>query len=74
MPEVHVYMAAGRTQAEKTGMMLGITQALVENLGCPQGVVTVQIIESPAEDKMKGGETFAALIGSGKHSLGQRSS
>jgi 4-oxalocrotonate tautomerase len=33
MPEVHVYMAAGRSDEQKKGMMLDITRALVDNLG-----------------------------------------
>lgn len=58
MPEVHVYMAAGRTDAQKRGMMVDITQALVDNLGCPPEVVTVQIVEAPWAHKMKNGQTF----------------
>ncbi len=65
MPEVHVYMAAGRTDEQKRRMMLGITRALVEQLGCPQDVVTVQIIEASPTHKMKGGQTFAELIRDG---------
>jgi 4-oxalocrotonate tautomerase len=58
MPEVHVYMAAGRTDGQKKGMMLGITRALVDNLAVSPEVVTVQIIEAPLTDKMKNGQTF----------------
>ena len=58
MPEVHVYMAAGRTSEQKKGMMLDITRALVDNLGVGTEVVTVQIIEAPLADKMKNGQTF----------------
>ena len=59
MPEVHVYMAEGRTDEQKKNMMRDITKALVDNLECPPEVVTVQIIESKWTDKMKGGKTFA---------------
>ena len=38
MPEVHVYMTEGRTQDQKIGMMRSITDALVDNLGCPRDV------------------------------------
>jgi 4-oxalocrotonate tautomerase len=69
MPEVHVYMAAGRTDEQKQGMMLGITRALVEHLGCPQDIVTVQIIEAPLTHKMKNAQTFEELIRDGSHSL-----
>ena len=58
MPEVQVFMAEGRTDAQKKAMMLDITQALVKNLGVPSDVVTVQIVESKLTDKMKGGQTF----------------
>ncbi|HUN31925.1 MAG TPA: tautomerase family protein [Trebonia sp.] len=59
MPEVHVFMAEGRTDEQKKNMMLGITQALVDNLGVSADVVTVQIIEARLTEKMKGGQTFA---------------
>ena len=69
MPEVHVFMAEGRTSEQKRRMMVDITQALVTNLDCPPGVVTVQIFEARWADKMKGGQTFeeryAAEIPSG---------
>jgi len=58
MPEVQVYMAEGRTDEQKRGMMADITQALVKNLGVEADVVTVQIVESKLTDKMKGGKTF----------------
>jgi 4-oxalocrotonate tautomerase len=72
VPEVHVYMTEGRTQDQKVGMMRSITDALVDNLGCPRDVVTVQIIEAPWSDKMKGGHTFDELIRAGKHSLSEQ--
>lgn len=58
MPEVTVNMAAGRTEDQKKGMMLYITQALVKNLGVDAEAVTVQINEAPLHNKMKGGKTF----------------
>lgn len=59
MPEVHVFMAEGRTDEQKKNMMADITRALVDNLGVAPDVVTVQIIEAKLADKMKGGKTFA---------------
>jgi 4-oxalocrotonate tautomerase len=59
MPEVHVFMAEGRTDEQKKNMMLDITKALVDNLGVSADVVTVQIVESRLTEKMKGGKTFA---------------
>jgi 4-oxalocrotonate tautomerase len=59
MPEVHVFMAEGRTDEQKKNMMGDITKALVDNLGVPPEVVTVQIVEAKLTDKMKAGKTFA---------------
>jgi 4-oxalocrotonate tautomerase len=58
MPEVHVFMAEGRTNEQKKNMMLDITKALVDHLGVPAGSVTVQIVEAKLSDKMKDGKTF----------------
>jgi 4-oxalocrotonate tautomerase len=58
MPEIHVFMAAGRTDEQKKGVMTDITHAVTKNLNVPADVVTVQIIEAPLTDKMKGGQTF----------------
>ena len=59
MPEVHVFMAEGRTDEQKKNMMADITKALGDNLGVSADVVTVQIMESKLTEKMKGGITFA---------------
>jgi len=59
MPEVHVFMAEGRTDEQKAGMMRDITRAVVTNLGVSPEVVTVQIVEAPLTHKMKNGLTFA---------------
>ncbi|OYU89797.1 MAG: tautomerase [Bradyrhizobiaceae bacterium PARB1] len=66
MPEVTVNMAAGRTDEQKKGMMLDITQALVKNLGVDAEVVTVQINEAPLHNKMKGGKTFVERAAAAK--------
>ena len=47
MPEITVNMAAGRTEAQKAGMMRDITQALVKNLGVDAEAVVIQINEAP---------------------------
>ncbi len=59
MPEVTVNMAAGRSEAQKVGMMRDITQALVKNLGVDAEAVVIQINEAPLTHKMKGGKTYA---------------
>ena len=58
MPEVVVYLAAGRTAEQKKALMTGISDAVVASLGVPIEIVTVQIVEAPRADKMKGGLTF----------------
>ena len=58
MPEITINLAAGRTDEQKKGMMLDITQALVKNLGVEAESVTIQINEAPLNHKMKGGKTF----------------
>ncbi|WP_304655237.1 tautomerase family protein [Neorhizobium galegae] len=58
VPEVHVFCAAGRTRDQKVRLMKKITDAVVEEFGASSGSVTVQIIEAPLADKMKGGIPF----------------
>jgi 4-oxalocrotonate tautomerase len=62
MPEVHLFMAAGRTDEQKKNVMADITQAVVKNLGVDADLVTVQIVEAKLTDKMKGGKTFAERL------------
>ena len=59
MPEVHVYLAEGRTAEQKKKLMKAISDAVVSTVGVDASVVTVQIVEAPKTDKMKGGVTFA---------------
>ncbi|TAL85600.1 MAG: 4-oxalocrotonate tautomerase [Rhodanobacter sp.] len=55
MPEIVVYAVAGRTPAQKKGLMKAITDAVAEHFAVdPQGVV-VQIVESDPDSKSKGG-------------------
>ena len=54
MPEITINLAAGRTDEQKKGMMLDITQALVKNLGVDAEAVTIQINEAQHNNKMKG--------------------
>jgi len=58
MPEVHLFMARGRSSEQKRAVMAAITDALVTHLECAPDVVTVQIIEAEWSEKMKGGRTF----------------
>ncbi|HEY1152897.1 MAG TPA: tautomerase family protein [Pseudolabrys sp.] len=58
MPEIHVYLAAGRSDEVKKNLMLDITHAVTKNCEVSADVVTVQIMESALTEKMKGGLTF----------------
>lgn len=58
MPEVHVFCAAGRTRDQKVKLMMKITEAVVGEFGVTPEAVTVQIIQAPPADKMKGGVPF----------------
>jgi 4-oxalocrotonate tautomerase len=58
MPEITINLAAGRTEEQKRGMMVDITQALVKNLGVDAEAVVIQINEAPLSNKMKGGRTY----------------
>jgi 4-oxalocrotonate tautomerase len=66
MPEITVSMAVGRTEEQKAGMMRGITQALVKNLGIDADAVVIQINEAPLSHKMKGGKTFVERAAAAK--------
>jgi 4-oxalocrotonate tautomerase len=59
MPEVHVYLAEGRSVEQKKKLMKALSDAVVSTIGVDANVVTVQIMEAPNTDKMKGGVTFA---------------
>jgi 4-oxalocrotonate tautomerase len=59
MPEVIVHAAVGRTPEQKKQLMLDITEAVVKNFGAAKDSVTVTIMESPRELKMKAGVLFS---------------
>ncbi|HLZ03325.1 MAG TPA: 2-hydroxymuconate tautomerase [Bradyrhizobium sp.] len=66
MPEVTINLAAGRTEEQKKGMMLDITQAVVKHTGVDPEAVVVQINEAPLNNKMKGGKTFVERAAAAK--------
>ncbi len=61
MPEVVVYLAEGRTLAQKRGLMQDITAAVVKNCNVPADVVTVSLMETPKTNKAKGGVLFSEM-------------
>ena len=59
MPEVVVYAVEGRTIADKHALMRDITDAVVNNFKVNPELVTVQIVEAPADNKAKGGKPYS---------------
>jgi len=59
MPEIYVYAVEGRSLDQKRQLIRDITDAVVRNFGSPPEAVMVQIIESPKENKAKGGVLFS---------------
>ena len=61
MPEILVHIAEGRTTESKKALMKDITDAVVKNFGVPPERVVVQIVESPKENKSRGGVLFSEM-------------
>jgi 4-oxalocrotonate tautomerase len=59
MPEVVVYLLEGRAREAKKALMKDITEAVVKNCGVAAEAVVVQIVESPRDNKSKGGLPFS---------------
>ncbi|MEE4455134.1 tautomerase family protein [Novosphingobium resinovorum] len=59
MPEIIVHAVAGRSTAQKRGLMKDITEAVVANFGVPAEQVVVQIVESAPDSKARGGIPYA---------------
>jgi 4-oxalocrotonate tautomerase len=56
-----VYLAEGRTQEQKKGLMLDITAAVVKNCNVAADLVTVSLMETPKTNKAKGGVVFSEM-------------
>lgn len=61
MPEILVHLVEGRSVEQKKALMKGITEAVVTALGTPAERVVVQIVESPRDNKSRGGVPFSEL-------------
>ncbi|HEY2709280.1 MAG TPA: tautomerase family protein [Caulobacteraceae bacterium] len=59
MPEVIVHCVEGRTPEQKKGLCADITKAMEKNFGVTADLVTVSIVESRRDSKMKGGVMFS---------------
>ncbi len=58
MPEILVHIVEGRSVESKKALLRDITEAVVRNFGVPAERVVVQIVESPAHGKSRGGVPF----------------
>lgn len=59
MPEVYVHAIEGRTLDQKRALIQDITAAVVKHFNVTADAVLVQIVESPKENKAKGGVLFS---------------
>jgi 4-oxalocrotonate tautomerase len=59
MPEVIVHAIEGRSKDAKRALLKDITDAVVKHFGVPAENVVVQIVESSAESKSRGGIPFS---------------
>ena len=59
MPEVYIHAIEGRSLEQKRALVKDITDAVVRNFDVAADRVLVQIIESPRENKAKGGVLFS---------------
>ncbi len=59
MPEVYVYAVEGKTLDQKRRLVAAITDAMVREFGARKQAVVVQIVETPKENKAKGGVLFS---------------
>ncbi|NIF21248.1 MULTISPECIES: tautomerase family protein [Pantoea] len=58
MPEVVVFAAEGRSDAQKRTLLKKITEAVVESFGVDKESVIVSIQETPKKHKSRGGVPF----------------
>ncbi len=65
MPEIYVHAVEGRTLDQKRALVRDITAAVVKNFNVGAESVMVQIVESPKENKAKGGVLFSDRPASG---------
>jgi 4-oxalocrotonate tautomerase len=59
VPEIIVHAVEGRSPDVKKALMKDITDAVVKHFGVPPERVVVQIVESSADSKSRGGIPFS---------------
>jgi 4-oxalocrotonate tautomerase len=61
MPEIVFYALSGRSVEQKRALVKDFTDAVVKNYKVDASAVTITIVESPKEDKAKGGVLFSDM-------------
>lgn len=61
MPEVVVFAIEGRSQDQKRALMKDITDAVVKNFAVDPAAVVVSLMETPKNNKAKGGVLFSEM-------------
>ena len=61
MPEVVVHMASGRTREQNEQLMQKLYQAVKESLSVADEYIVVSLVETPKENKSRGGVPSTAL-------------
>lgn len=61
MPEVTIHAAAGRSTAQKHALMKAINDAVVAHFKVAPEHVVVQIVETAADNKARGGIPYSQL-------------
>ena len=59
MPEIYIYAIEGRSVDQKRALIQDITAATAKHFKVEPDTVMIQIIESPKENKAKGGIIFS---------------
>jgi 4-oxalocrotonate tautomerase len=61
MPEVVIFAIEGRSQDQKRALMKDITDAVVKNFAVDPAAVVVSLMETPKNNKAKGGVLFSEM-------------
>jgi 4-oxalocrotonate tautomerase len=61
MPEVVVFAIEGRSQEQKRALVKDITDAVVKNFAVEPSAVIVSLMETPRNNKSKGGVLFSEM-------------
>jgi 4-oxalocrotonate tautomerase len=59
MPEITVHALGGRSVEQKRSLIKDLTNAVVNNFDVAPDTVTINIVETPRENKARGGRLFS---------------